>query len=72
MTNFIQLAVEGNVAVITLNRPEKLNAWNTEMRNEIIAALQDFNRQQTIGAIIMTHGDDQGLIMPRGSPPSRW
>jgi len=61
MTNFIKLAVEGNVAVITLNRPEKLNAWNTEMRNEIIVALSDFNQQQAIGAIIMTGAGDRAF-----------
>ena len=25
-----------------------------------------------IGAVIMVHGDDSGLVLPRRSPPSRW
>ena len=25
-----------------------------------------------MGAIIMTHGDDEGLILPRCGAPSRW
>ena len=30
-----------NVAWITLNRPEKYNAQNQELRNEVVAALED-------------------------------
>lgn len=61
MEKFIKLAVDGNVAIITLNRPEKLNAWNTEMRNEIIAALKRYDQDAAIGAIIMTGAGDRAF-----------
>jgi len=61
MWKFIKTAVESRVAVITLNRPEKLNAWNTEMRNEIIAALKEYNADSAIGAIVMTGAGDRAF-----------
>lgn len=61
MTKFIKLAVDGNVAIITLNRPEKLNAWNTEMRNEIIAALRQYDQDAAVGAIIMTGAGERAF-----------
>ncbi len=44
----------GRVAVITLNRPERLNAWTTPMRESIIAALGRFDADDDVAAIIMT------------------
>jgi enoyl-CoA hydratase/carnithine racemase len=54
MTNDILLSNHGRVAVITLNRPEKLNAWTTPMRNAIIEALDRFDADDEVAAIIMT------------------
>src|SRR5690348_16722573 len=42
------------VAVITLNRPEKLNAWTPAMAVEQAKAIEDANADPTIGAIVMT------------------
>ena len=40
MSNFetIRLEVEDGIATLTLNRPDKLNAFNTQMMQEMIAA----------------------------------
>lgn len=54
MTKDILLSSHGRVAVITLNRPEKLNAWTTPMRNAIIEALDRFDADDEVAAIIMT------------------
>ena len=37
--NEIIYEIDSGVAVLTLNRPEHLNAWNTEMATEISHAL---------------------------------
>jgi len=50
----IKYAVEGSVAVITLNRPEKLNAWLPQMSEEQIDALDKANNDPNVGAIIIT------------------
>jgi enoyl-CoA hydratase/carnithine racemase len=61
MTQFILTAVQDKVGTITLNRPEKLNAWNTRMREEIVAALQAYDADPDIAAIIMTGAGDRAF-----------
>ena len=54
MSEDVLLSNHGRVAVITLNRPERLNAWTTPMREKIIEALERFNADDAVAAIIMT------------------
>jgi enoyl-CoA hydratase/carnithine racemase len=54
MSNDVLFSNHGRVAVITLNRPERLNAWTTPMRETIIEALERFNDDDGVAAIIMT------------------
>src|SRR5467141_2883218 len=42
------------VATVTMNRPEKMNAWTPKMGAEMRAAMMDAERDPTIGAIIVT------------------
>src|SRR5574341_2420708 len=41
------------VGIITLNRPEKLNAWSYAMGGEIRNAIESFNDDRAIGAVVM-------------------
>ncbi|MDX1384046.1 MAG: enoyl-CoA hydratase-related protein, partial [Thermoanaerobaculia bacterium] len=43
-----------DVLVVTLNRPEKLNAWTDVMRGEICDAIDAANDDPEIGAIVLT------------------
>ena len=47
---------EESIATITLNRPEKRNAINIKMRDELIEALQDAGDDHDIRVIIITVG----------------
>jgi len=47
----------GKVGVIRLNRPKALNALNGQLITEMNAALDGFERDATIGAIILTGSD---------------
>lgn len=47
-------AKESRVATITLNRPDKLNAYSEVMVHEIIAALADARDDDEVRAVIMT------------------
>jgi enoyl-CoA hydratase/carnithine racemase len=44
----------GDVALITLNRPEKLNAWTPAMAVEQARAIEEANADPAVGAIVMT------------------
>lgn len=44
------------VVLITLNRPEKLNAMNAELRKQLLKALRDFNRSNKRVAVITGAG----------------
>ena len=47
-------AVEDGIATITLNRPDKLNAFNTRMMLDLIAAFDATDADDTVGAVIVT------------------
>jgi enoyl-CoA hydratase/carnithine racemase len=51
-----QIAVErrDRVALVTLNRPERLNAWTPRMAVELADAIQTANDDPEIGAIVLT------------------
>jgi enoyl-CoA hydratase/carnithine racemase len=51
-----QILVEqrGSVAVLTLNRPERLNAWTPRMTVEMTAAITDAEQDASIGAVVVT------------------
>src|SRR5262245_11644010 len=46
--------VSEGLATLTLNKPHKLNAWDTPMRAEITQILRDWNKNQGVAAVIMT------------------
>ena len=50
----IILQKDGPVATITLNRPEKLNAYSETMVHEILAALGEVRDDHSIRAVILT------------------
>ena len=50
----IIVEVREKVGLITLNRPKNLNALNRQLSEETIAALQAFDRDPQIGAIVIT------------------
>lgn len=51
----------GSVRRITLNRPERLNAWNKEMRQDLIAALDQAEADSEVRAIILTGAGDRAF-----------
>ena len=45
---------QGAVAILTFNRPDKLNAWSTPLYRELCAAIAQANQSEAVGAIVLT------------------
>lgn len=50
----LTLEIRGNIAVITLNRPDKLNAWTAAMEKSMRTALVSCAKDDAVRAIIIT------------------
>jgi enoyl-CoA hydratase len=50
----IKVEQKGRVGLITLNRPKQLNALSPQLMQELGAALQAYDRDEAIGAIVIT------------------
>ncbi len=53
----IKVETRGRVGVVTLNRPEALNALNSTVLSELLEAVQAFDADAKIGAIVLTGSD---------------
>ena len=50
----ITTETRGRVGLITLNRPQALNALNNQLMREVMDALEAFDKDDTVGAIVIT------------------
>jgi len=50
----LRFVLEGPVARLTLNRPDKLNAFNTQMMQEMIAAFDQTDADDSVRVVIVT------------------
>jgi enoyl-CoA hydratase len=51
---FIRFETEGRILTATLNRPECLNAVNSEMHSELVQMYADFDRDEEADVMILT------------------
>jgi enoyl-CoA hydratase/carnithine racemase len=61
MYESILVEIEDTIAVVTLNRPQKLNAWDTPMREEIKTALGELNADEGVRAVILTGSGERAF-----------
>jgi enoyl-CoA hydratase len=61
MTQAILTEITGGVGTVTLNKPAKLNAWDTPMRAELRAVLEDWNKRADVRAIILTGAGERAF-----------
>jgi enoyl-CoA hydratase/carnithine racemase len=82
MSDSVLVSVEDGIGCITLNRPDRLNAWDTPMRGKVSEALAAFNADPQVRAIILTGaGDDafsagqdlaETMAFTSGADAERW
>jgi len=53
----ILLSKEGSVGIVQLNRPKALNALSSEVMGELVKALEELDKDESVHAIILTGGD---------------
>lgn len=56
----IRYVVEDHIATITLDRPERLNAFNQQMQNELIAVFDEIDADDNVRVVVMT-GEGRGF-----------
>ncbi|RVI05658.1 enoyl-CoA hydratase/isomerase family protein [Sinorhizobium meliloti] len=61
MDRYIIVERKDEAAVVTLNRPEILNAWHKPMRSQLVDALIDLENNQTVRAIVLTGAGDRAF-----------
>jgi len=64
--------IRGHVGVLTLNRPEKLNAISAELRRDVHAAVDAARADDAVRALVMTgagRGFCSGADLTAGPPP---
>jgi enoyl-CoA hydratase/carnithine racemase len=50
----VQLEMRGRIAVVTMSRPERLNAVNYTLRNDLMATMAKLDADPAVGAIVLT------------------
>jgi enoyl-CoA hydratase len=53
---------EGRVAILTINRPDKLNALNDEVRDALLAELAAIEKDDAVGVVVITGAGEKSFI----------
>ena len=61
MTQTVRLEQHGAVALLTLNRPEKLNALNYETIDLLVGVLDQIEDDPTVGVVVLTGAGDRAF-----------
>lgn len=61
MTNMVLCEREGAIAILTLNRPDKLNALSAELMRELDAGLERLSADPTVSCAILTGAGDKAF-----------
>ncbi len=58
----VEVIREGVVAVVTVDRPEALNALNTETNDLLLAAVRELSVDESVRAVVLTGGGDKSFV----------
>jgi enoyl-CoA hydratase len=58
----ILVDADGGVAVVTVNRPDKRNALNSQVRSEVVAALDALRGDDSVRVVVFTGAGDKAFV----------
>ncbi len=61
MSLVLRDVISDGVCLVTINRPDKLNAMNIDVANELIATFNDINSNDEIKCVILTGSGDRAF-----------
>ncbi len=53
---------DGRVAILTINRPDKLNALNQEVRDAMVAVLPQLAEDDSVGVVVITGAGEKSFV----------
>src|SRR2546425_169022 len=62
MPGFIKTEMEDRLAIVTVNRPDALNALNSTVLRELSMAIEHLSMAADVGAIILTGAGDRAFV----------
>jgi enoyl-CoA hydratase len=62
MSDTVLMEQEGRVAILTINRPDKLNALNEEVRTTMLAHLDRIETDDSIGVVVITGAGEKAFV----------
>jgi len=55
-------SIDGRVATVTINRPDKLNALNADVRTRFVEVLEELSRNDEVRVIIVAGAGDKAFV----------
>jgi enoyl-CoA hydratase len=62
MSDTVLKELEGRVALLTINRPDKLNALNQQVRDDMLALLDEIASDDAIGVVVITGAGEKSFV----------
>ena len=62
MSDTVLMEQEGRVAILTINRPDKLNALNEEVRDTMLGHLARIEEDDSIGVVVITGAGEKAFV----------
>ena len=62
MSEVILEEQEGRVAILTVNRPDKLNALNQQVRDDMLETLARLEKDDEVGVVVITGAGEKSFI----------
>src|ERR1035437_1195588 len=62
MYETITIERRDKVAILTINRPDKLNALNKQVHSEAVAALDDLRRDESVRVLVITGAGEKSFV----------